>query len=57
MRDIAQSDEEKAIRYRYRAEKVRALTVLSPDPKIQNALLVIAARYDAVAAVLERATA
>ena len=53
MRDIAESDEEGTIRYRYRAEKVRALTVLTNDRKIRAALLTIAERYEAVAAALE----
>ena len=46
-------DEERAIRYRYRAEEVRALAVLGPDDKIRDALLAIVERYEAMAAALE----
>jgi hypothetical protein len=53
MRDITKADEEKAIRYRYRAEEVLALAALGPDSKIRDAFLAIAERYDEMASALE----
>ena len=48
-----ETDEEKAILYRYRGEEMRTLAMLGPDSKIRDALLVIADHYDAMAADLE----
>ena len=53
MRDVVQSDEEKAIRYRYRADELRVLAMLGPPSKIRDALFVIADHYDDMAAALE----
>jgi hypothetical protein len=48
-----ETDEEKAIRYRARADELRALAMLGPDSKVRDALFVIAERYDDVAEALE----
>ena len=49
-----ETDEEKAIRYRYRAEEIRALVVLADDEKTRKALMIVATYYENMATVLER---
>ena len=51
-----ETDEEKAIRFRYRAEEIRAVISLAQDPKIRAALLVVATYYEKMAMVLEDQT-
>ena len=48
-----ETDEQKAIRYRYRADELRVLALLGPDSKIRDALFVIAEHYDTMAEDLE----
>jgi hypothetical protein len=48
-----ETDEEKAIRYRYRAQEIRALIALAQDAKIRKALIVVATYYENMAMVLE----
>jgi hypothetical protein len=50
---VGETDEEKAIRFRYRAEEMRVLAILGPAGKIRDALLAIAERYDDMAEALE----
>jgi hypothetical protein len=48
-----ETDDENAIRFRYRAEEIRALTSLPQETKIRRALLVVATYYENMAMVLE----
>jgi len=49
----SQTDEEKPIRYRYRAGEMRALATLPGAEKIRDALIVIAEHYETTAWALE----
>jgi hypothetical protein len=48
-----ETDEERAIRFRYRAEELRALAMIGPHGEIRDALLIIAEYYDTAAQDLE----
>ena len=48
-----ETDEEKAIRFRYRAEEIRALVSLAQDARTRQALIVVATYYENMAMVLE----
>ena len=48
-----ETNEVKAIRFRYRAEEIRALVPLVEDEKTRQALIVVATYYEKMATVLE----
>jgi hypothetical protein len=50
---VREKDEERAIRFRYRAEELRALAMIGPHGKIRDALFIVADYYDTAAEDLE----
>ena len=48
-----ETDEERAIRYRYRADEVQTLAAITGDDQTREALLTVAGHYESMARAIE----